>query len=206
MPAAAATTVASADAASNKPAGSLPRLLLVVIGALALAGIIGSVIYRFGGWRLRRQASDRRRGVNWDNRQQPADDGHVPWAAASAGFTPRAQRARPVEFGFVLPAAARSGDTHADPIDVTTSAPGHADIERADMETETETDETPVAAVNDARAEETADADADAIDIDAITAILERLAKEGPRLTEFRAEAVPGDFAQSRQGRPVARA
>jgi hypothetical protein len=52
----AAVTLAAADLSSEKPSGSIRMLLIVVIGALSFAGLIGSAIFRFGS---RRQASRR---------------------------------------------------------------------------------------------------------------------------------------------------
>ncbi len=48
-------TLAAADAPADKPTGSLQMLLLVIGGALALAGLLASVIYRFAGGRARAQ-------------------------------------------------------------------------------------------------------------------------------------------------------
>ena len=42
----------------------MQTLLLVVIGALALAGLMGSVVFRFGRRRRNKQRGSRR--VNWD--------------------------------------------------------------------------------------------------------------------------------------------
>ncbi len=48
-------TLAAAEAPADKPTGSLQMLLLVVGGALALAGLLASIIYRFAGGRVRVQ-------------------------------------------------------------------------------------------------------------------------------------------------------
>jgi hypothetical protein len=60
--------LAAADVPSVKQPVSMQTLLLVVIGALALAGLIGSVIFRFGSRRrssrLKLRGSQR---VNWDS-------------------------------------------------------------------------------------------------------------------------------------------
>jgi hypothetical protein len=68
-PAVATVPLAAADVSSVKqPPISMQTLLLVVIGALALAGLIGSVIFRFGSRRrssrLKLRGSQR---VNWDS-------------------------------------------------------------------------------------------------------------------------------------------
>jgi hypothetical protein len=67
-PALAAVTLAAADASSEKPSAAIQMLLIVVIGALSLAGLMGSAIYRFGGtmrWNGRREFRSHRR-VIWD--------------------------------------------------------------------------------------------------------------------------------------------
>jgi hypothetical protein len=67
-PAVATVPLAAADVSSVKQPVSMQTLLLVVIGALALAGLIGSVIFRFGSRRRsnRRQLRGSQR-VNWDS-------------------------------------------------------------------------------------------------------------------------------------------
>jgi hypothetical protein len=66
-PALAAVTLAAADASSEKQFGSIQMLLIVVVGALSLAGLMGSAIYRFGGmrWNGRREIRPERRAI-WD--------------------------------------------------------------------------------------------------------------------------------------------
>jgi hypothetical protein len=65
--AAAPAAPAAAAAVPAKPTGSLQTLLLVVAGALALAGLIGSAIFRLGGGRRRTPNIDRaRRRVVWE--------------------------------------------------------------------------------------------------------------------------------------------
>ena len=66
-PAVAAVTLAAADLSSEKPSGSIRMLLLVIIGALSFAGLIGSAIFRFGSMRQagRRQIRGDRRAI-WD--------------------------------------------------------------------------------------------------------------------------------------------
>jgi len=62
-----AVTVAAADPSSEKPSGPIRMLLIVIIGALSFAGIIGSAIFRFGSMRQagRRQIRGDRRAI-WD--------------------------------------------------------------------------------------------------------------------------------------------
>jgi hypothetical protein len=64
---AAAMTLAAADVAPAKPTGSVPMLLIVMLGALSVAGLIGSAIVRFGrlNWSGRDVIVDRR--VNWES-------------------------------------------------------------------------------------------------------------------------------------------
>jgi hypothetical protein len=67
-PAPATVPLAAADVSSVKQPVPMQTLLLVVVGALAVAGLIGSVIFRFGS---RRRSSRRKlRGsqrINWDS-------------------------------------------------------------------------------------------------------------------------------------------
>jgi hypothetical protein len=68
LPAVAAVPLAAADASSGKPSGSIAMLLTVVLGALSVAGLTGSAIFRFG--RLRRMRRRQMRGnrrVIWDS-------------------------------------------------------------------------------------------------------------------------------------------
>lgn len=67
-PAIAAVTLATADASAAKPYGSVQMLLIAMIGALSVASLIASAIFRFGGRRRagRRNGRGNRR-VNWDN-------------------------------------------------------------------------------------------------------------------------------------------
>jgi hypothetical protein len=64
---AAVATSAAADLSSDKQPGSVQMLLLVMIGALVLAGVMGRAIFRFGGMRQarRRQTRSDRRAI-WD--------------------------------------------------------------------------------------------------------------------------------------------
>ena len=64
--------------------GSIQMLLLVIVGALAVAGIIGSVIFRFGsmragGWPRRR---DRRHAI-WDSTETDRPSPDYPRAGVS---------------------------------------------------------------------------------------------------------------------------
>ncbi len=64
--AAAALPLAAADAPSTeKPVGSVQMLLIAILGALALAGLLASTIFRFSGRRRNNHCVDRR--VNWDS-------------------------------------------------------------------------------------------------------------------------------------------
>ncbi len=64
----AATTSAAADVSSEKQSGSVQMLLLVMMGALVLAGVMGSAIFRLGSMRQagRRQIRSDRRAI-WDS-------------------------------------------------------------------------------------------------------------------------------------------
>lgn len=214
--------LAAADTTADKSTGSLQMLLLVIGGALALAGILASVIYRFAGGRTRVQAADHHR-VNWDNFEpHDHDDGRAPWLNAAPAGAPRAQRPRPVDFDAVRPQAARlkiaqlaAIDREIDVIDKR-NPQAHdetAELDEADMFNEEFEIEAaaPRLAANDVNNEEPADRDADvgledAIDVDVITTMLERLAKDGPRLTSPSPEADLADLARSPRGRSAARA
>jgi hypothetical protein len=72
-PATADVTLATADS-SQGPSGSLPMLLVVLTGALALAGIMASVIFKFSDWRRPRQVKvHASRSTTWE----PTDDGSI---------------------------------------------------------------------------------------------------------------------------------
>jgi hypothetical protein len=64
----AVTTSTAADLSSEKHSGSVQMLLLVMMGALVLAGVMGSAIFRFSRFRQtgRRQARNDRRAI-WDS-------------------------------------------------------------------------------------------------------------------------------------------
>jgi hypothetical protein len=61
----AVATAAASDLSSEKQPGSVQMLLLVMMGALVLAGVMGSAIFRFGSMRRRQTRSDRR--AIWDS-------------------------------------------------------------------------------------------------------------------------------------------
>jgi hypothetical protein len=284
--------LAAADAPAEKPTGSVQMLLLVIGGALALAGLLASVIFRFAGGRGRAQTADRR--VNWDHRQDH-DDSRAPWHNERVP-APRVERPLPVDFDAVRPAPPQIAAftdaigriaSQARPTHVASAEPVEADVEFFDGEFEIETSAPQLAAGNehnehkepdfdivrpqarqiaaftdeirkialqgrpaaaeaepddteidyfdgefeieaaapqlvadDIRQEEPAAHDADAheetarddnaVDIDIITAMLERLASEGPRLTqpslEPSLEADLAALARSSRGPSAARA
>jgi hypothetical protein len=216
-PAPAPVTLTAADAPADKPTGSLQMLLLVVGGALALAGLLASIIYRFAGGRVRVPAGDRR--VNWDHREQQAhDDGRAPWLDAVPA--PRAERPRPVDFDAARPRATQlaaftneigrvaAQARSADVADVAAAEPDEIDVFDGAFEIEAP---APQLAADDSHDEAPADVEEDArdedvVDIDVITAMLERMAKEGPRLTQPSLEADLADLARSQRGQSAARA
>lgn len=222
----------AAEVPADKPTGSLQTLLLVIGGALALAGLIGSAIYRFAGSRARIRAHDgTRRRVNW---APPADNARAPWAEAAATTAPRlqrlkqSQRLQPLDFSFALPQPKRDAAPATEATDVRVTSDVQAvenDFHATDDDIHA-TDEAEMAAIafDDVLSELEAETikarteadktDADAVDIDVITKMLEQLAKEGPRLSEPKLEprlepslaTGSGDFARSRQARSGARA
>ena len=212
-------TPAAADAPADKPTGSLQMLLLVIGGALALAGLLASIIYRFaGGGRARIAAGDRR--VNWDHREpQHHDDSRAPWLDAAPTRALRAERPRPVDFDAVRPQAPQiaafadaigraAAQTHS--TDVAAAEPDETEIEMFDGEFEIEA-AAPQLAANDTHDEAPVDRDAEArdedtVDIDIITAMLERIAEEGPRLSQPSLEADLAALARTRRGQSAARA
>ncbi|WP_063992704.1 hypothetical protein [Bradyrhizobium sp.] len=214
--------LAAADSTADKQTGSLQMLLLVIGGALALAGILASVIYRFAGGRIRVQAADQRR-VNWANFEpHDHDDGRAPWLNAASADAPHARQPGPVDFDALRPQPAQlktaqlaAIDREIDVIDERASQAHHdaAELDDADIfNGEFQIEAAPQLAANDLNDEEPAgrDDDAgveDAIDIDVITTMLERLAKDGPRLTQPTSlEADLADLARSPRGRSAARA
>ena len=223
---AAPVALAAAEIPADNPAGSLQMLLLVIGGALALAGMLASVIYRFAGGRVRLQASNQRR-VHWDDWDPgDLDDSRAPWLNATPADAPRLH---PVDFDAVGPQvprpqaphiaafsneigriAAQARSSHVE----TAQDLDEADIFNGEFEIETpapqlavnahdaeHVDDKPAARGEDAQTE-------DAVDIDVITAMLERMAQEGPRLAqpELNTGAVLVDLARSPRGQSAARA
>jgi hypothetical protein len=204
-------------------------LLLVIGGALTLAGLLASIIYRFAGGRVRVPASERR--VNWDD-WEPHDlvDNRAPWLNATPA---EAQQPRPVDFDAERPQVPRPqapqlaaftneiGRIAAQSRSTRTEAA--ADLDEADMfsgefEIEAAAPRLATNEADDAGDEENeapAARDEDAVDIDIITAMLERLAQEGPRLQQ-QPSLEPGlgsspgaalvDLARSPRGQSAARA
>jgi hypothetical protein len=88
----AAVTLAAADAAPAKPSGSVQMLLIIMVGALSVAGLIGSAIVRFG--KPSNVIVDRR--VDWDsariNRPSLSDDARAAGSIRKIDI-PRAPRA-----------------------------------------------------------------------------------------------------------------
>lgn len=219
--------LAAADSSADKSTGSLQMLLLVVGGALALAGILASIIYRFAGGRVRRQADRRAHWDDWEPQDQ--DPIRAPWLDAMPAEAVPAQQSGPVDFDAVRPQSTQLQAAQpkapqlaafSDAIGriAAQSAPAHnpiADVDEADIFNGTfEIEEAaPRLAADDAHDEAPADRDEDedvriedAVDVDVITAILERLAQEGPRLKQPSLEADLAEFAQIPRGQSAARA
>lgn len=97
-PTLAAAPLAAADTSPEKHSGSIQTLLLVILAALALAGLIGSAVFRFGNlrWIGRRRIQIDRRAIweqaNIDRRSPPVnfDSGarirrdDIPWELRTA--------------------------------------------------------------------------------------------------------------------------
>jgi hypothetical protein len=67
-PSAAVAPLAAANARSASPSTSVPTLLLVIVGALALAAFVAGVVFRFGNARRNdRQEFDRASRAPWDS-------------------------------------------------------------------------------------------------------------------------------------------
>ncbi|MDA9457413.1 hypothetical protein XI00_24825, partial [Bradyrhizobium sp. CCBAU 21359] len=212
--------LAGADGSADKPAGSVQMLLLVIGGALALAGILASIIYRFAGGRLRVQAADRR--GRWDDwTPQDHDASRAPWLGAEPAVTPRAQQG-PVDFDEVRPPQTAQiaaftreiGRIAAQSASIRNKA---AELDKADIfngKFEIEAS-APRLAVKDTADEEPVDRHEDAqvdaqageaVDVDVITAMLERLAKQGPRLPQPSPEAELAELVRNQRGQSAARA
>ncbi|MBR0827968.1 hypothetical protein JQ596_20755 [Bradyrhizobium manausense] len=214
-----AVTAPATPAPADKPTGSLQTLLLVIGGALTLAGILGSAIYRFAGSGARVRAHDgTRRRVNWE---PPADNARAPWAEAAA---PRLQRLKqlkqqqqpqPFDFSFALPQPQRDAAPATEAADVRVvgdAVPAAENDIHATDEAEAaaiafdDVSPEPEAETIEARAETEKTDDADTVDIDIITKMLERLAKEGPRLTQTSPEADLADLVRIQRGQSAVRA
>jgi len=165
--------------------------------------------------------------VNWDDRE-PHEQDRAPWLNEMPN-TPRTQQPGPIDFDAIRPQPPRP---QAPQLAAFTSEIGRiaaqsrparneiadfneiADLDEADIfngEFEIEAS-APRLAVNDAgndsaeKDEEPAARVEDSVDIDVITAMLERLAQEGPRLAQPSPEAELADLARSRRGQSAARA
>lgn len=219
--------LATADSSTDRPTGSLQPLLLVVGGALALAGLLASIVYRFAGGRARAQAADHRR-VNWDHAEPHDLDDRAPWLHETPDNGHRALlQPGPVDFDAARSQTARSQAAHiaaftteigriaaqarATPPDVVEL--DEADIFDEEFEIEASAprlaandldDDVPVED-NPVDRDERVKRD-DHVDVDVITAMLERLAQEGPRLSQPSPEADLADFARSPRGQSAARA
>jgi hypothetical protein len=75
-PSVAVAPLAAANARPASPSGSVPTLLLVIIGALALAALFAGIIFRFGY-------------AKRDDRQDFDRDQRAPWDAVDVGATIR---------------------------------------------------------------------------------------------------------------------
>ncbi|MCK1619822.1 hypothetical protein IVA96_25250 [Bradyrhizobium sp. 159] len=213
---------AAADSTTDKPTGSVQMLLLVIGGALALAGILASLIYRFAGARVRVQSADRR--IHWDDWEpQKQDASRAPWLDATSA---NAQPSRPIDFDAPRPQATKQATKLAaigreiDLIDARKSRaaipaaepdevrPAEAKIKMFDRDFEIEAAAPRLAAneIGKDRDEAPAGRDEDAVDVDVITTMLEQLVKEGPRLSRPNLEADLANFARSLQGQSAARA
>ena len=93
-PALAPASLAEAAAPAEKPAGSFQMVLLVILGALALASVTASVVYRFGRARHVVRVTARRRDIRQSDpaRRPPSAD------MQSESLAARADVARPSDF------------------------------------------------------------------------------------------------------------
>lgn len=211
---------------TDKPRGSVQMLLLVIGGALTLAGILGSLIYRFAGARVRVQAADRQ--GYWDDWEtQQGDTSRAPWRDTGPADRPpprpidfdaaRSQPAKQVtklaaisrEIHLVEARKSRATATAADPA---TTARDEREVRMFEGAFEIVPAATKLAAresaegLAEAKDRAEAPADRDAVDVDVITTMLEQLAKEGPRLSRPNLEAELANFERSLRGRSAARA
>ncbi|WP_155253541.1 hypothetical protein [Bradyrhizobium japonicum] len=211
---------AAADGMTDKPGGSVQMLLLVIGGALALAGILASVIYRFARRRVRVQAASDRRG-HWDDwAAQDHDGSRAPWLGANSAAQPHAQGG-PVDFDEVRPQTAQlaaftreisliaaqsaSVRSKAGELDKADIFNGAFAIEAAPPLAAKATDDKEPAARDEADRNEDVKSE-DGVDVDVITAMLERLAKQGPQLPEPSPAAGLANLARNQRGQSAARA
>jgi len=209
---------AATDGTTDKPAGSVQMLLLVIGGALTLAGILASLVYRFAGGRGRVRAADRR--GHWDDAPQNHDGSRAPWLGATPAVAPRTQPS-PVDFDEARPqtaqlaaftreisviaaqsASVRSKAAELDKADI---FDGAFEIEAAPRLAAKKTDDKKPAGRDEVERNEDVQTE-DAVDVDVITAMLERLAKQGPRLREPSPEAALANLARNQRGQSAARA
>ncbi|MBH5367250.1 hypothetical protein HZZ16_03870 [Bradyrhizobium sp. CNPSo 4016] len=215
--------LAAADnSTTDKPTGSLQMLLLVIGGALALAGILASLIYRFAGSRVRLRSADRH--GHWDDWQAHNQDAsRAPWRDSPPAA---AQPPRPIDFDAVRPRPTRQATKlaaigreielidarrqraaapAAEPVETRSNK---VEIEMADEKAELVAAALQLAAseIGQDRDDAPAGRDADAVDVDVITTMLEQLAKQGPRLSRPNLEADLANFARSLRGQSAARA
>ncbi|UPK30573.1 hypothetical protein IVB26_18615 [Bradyrhizobium sp. 195] len=223
------TAPAAVDGSADKPTGSLQMLLLVIGGALALAGILASLIYRFAGGRVRAQSADRR--GHWDDwAPQDHDPSRAPWLGATPAVTPRAQpgpvdfdEARPPQTAQLAAFTREIGRIAAQSASIRNAASelDKADIFNAEFEIEASppqfaakdvakdvakhADDEKPAAQGEANRDQDVQVE-EAVDVDVITAMLERLAKQGPRLPQPSPEADLADLVRSQRAQSAARA
>lgn len=219
-----AALAAADNSTTEKPTGSLQMLLLVIGGALALAGILASLIYRFAGARARLRSADRH--AHWDDWQAQNKDGsRAPWRDSPPAA---AQPPRPIDFDAARPQPTRQATKLAAigrEIELIDARRQHAAAPAAEP-TETRSNKVanemvekifqPVAAAPKLAAVEIRKAHDDApagretdaadVDVDGITTMLEQLAKQGPRLSRPNLEADLANFERSLRGRSAARA
>lgn len=105
-PPAAATAfrLSAADPSAVRSSGTVQQLLIAIVGALALAGLLASAIFRLSGARGSRRRKSKmsvNRGVNWDlagtgiSRPAPSDD--AGGAASRRGLVPLPEGSLPRE-------------------------------------------------------------------------------------------------------------
>ena len=214
--------LAAAESPTDKPSGSVQMLMLVIGGALALAGLLASLIYRFAGARVRLRSANRH--GHWDDWQAHNQEGsRAPWRDS---LPAAAQPPRPIDFDAARPQRAKqvtklaaisreihlmdARKSHAAapaPEPEKTGSDG-AEIKMFEGEFEIVAAAPKLAANESAhnRADAPADRDADTVDVDVITTMLEQLLNEGPRLSRPNLEADLANFERSLRGRSAARA